>query len=141
MLQITPTLAIDDREIVLEFVRASGPGGQNVNKVSTAAQLRFDLRGSSSLPPDVKERLARLAGRRLTAEGILVIEAKRFRTQEQNRLDAETRLVELVKRALARPRVRRPTRPSAAARRARLESKQRRGAVKRTRQARPDQDS
>ena len=141
MLQVTPSLSIDDRDIVVEFVRSSGPGGQNVNKVATAAQLRFDLRGSTSLPADVKERLARLAGRRLNQDGVLVIEAKRYRTQEQNRLDAEARLVALIQKALPRPRPRHPTRPSAASRRARLQSKQRRGAIKKIRQSRPDHDS
>jgi ribosome-associated protein len=141
MLQITPTIAIDDRDLVVEFVRSSGPGGQNVNKVATAAQLRFDLRGSASLPADVKDRLARLAGHRMTQEGVLVIEAKRFRTQEQNRMDAEARLAALVKKALLRPKRRLPTRPSAASRQARLQSKQRRGAIKKTRQSRPDHDS
>ena len=140
MLQITPTLALDEKDILLEFVRASGPGGQNVNKVATAAQLRFDLRGCKSLPPDVKERLTRLAGRRITQEGVLVIEARRFRTQEQNRLDAEARLVSLVRKALVRPKRRRATRPSAASRQARLQSKQRRGAIKRLRRSGPDLD-
>jgi len=140
MLQITPTLALDEKDILLEFVRASGPGGQNVNKVATAAQLRFDLRGCKSLPPDVKERLTRLAGRRITQEGVLVIEARRFRTQEQNRLDAEARLVSLVRKALVRPKRRRATRPSAASRQARLQSKQRRGAIKKLRRSGPDLD-
>jgi ribosome-associated protein len=117
-------------EIDFEFYRSSGPGGQNVNKVATAVRLRFDLRGSRILPLEVKERLARLAGRRLTEGGVLVIEAQRFRTQERNRRDALERLAALVETAQERPRARRATRPTAAAKERRLQSKKRRAAVK-----------
>jgi ribosome-associated protein len=133
MIRITDAIAIDEREIHESFVRASGPGGQNVNKLATAVQLRFDARGSPSLPEDVRARLERLAGRRLTQDGVLVITARRHRTQERNRQDALERLVELVRRAARPPTPRRPTKPSAAARRRRLDAKQRRGVIKRLR--------
>lgn len=133
MIEITPVIALDEQEIKIDFVRAAGPGGQNVNKVATAAQLRFDVRNSPSLPDDVRERLARLAGRRLTAAGELIIEARRFRTQEQNRQDALNRLVELIRRAAEKPRPRRPTRPSAAVKERRLAAKRRRSEAKRGR--------
>jgi ribosome-associated protein len=138
MLQITSSLFLDEKELAFEFIRASGPGGQNVNKVATAVQLRFDVRNSPSLPEEVKPRLVRLAGRRVTEDGILVIEAKRYRTQEQNRSDAEQRLVALIQKALVRPKPRRPTRPSAASQARRIEAKKRRGAIKRTRTSHPD---
>ena len=125
--------AIPENELSISFVRSSGPGGQNVNKVATAAQLRFDVRNSPYLAEEVKERLARLAGSRMTQEGILVIEAKRFRTQEQNRADALERLAGLLERAAHRPRVRHATRPSLAARVRRVEAKKIRGAVKKQR--------
>ena len=133
MIRITDAIAIDEREIDESFVRAGGPGGQNVNKLATAVQLRFDVRHSPSLPEDVRARLERLAGRRLTQDGVLIITAQRHRTQERNRQDALDRLVELVRRAVRPPTRRRPTRPTAAARRRRLDSKQRRGAIKRLR--------
>lgn len=139
MLPITPSLAIREEEIVLDFVRADGPGGQNINKVATAVQLRFDVRNSPSLPEEVKGRLLRLAGRRVTRDGVLIIEAKRFRTQEQNRDDALQRLAGLIRRAAALPRPRRPTRPGAAARARRLEAKKRRSAIKRLRQSKADE--
>jgi ribosome-associated protein len=133
MIEITPTLCLDESELQLDFIRASGPGGQNVNKVSSAVQLRFDVGGSPSLTEEVKERLARLAGSRMTGEGVLVIEAKRYRSQEQNRLDAVQRLAALVQKALEKPETRKKTRPSFSARAARLDSKKRRGSIKRTR--------
>jgi ribosome-associated protein len=125
--------AIDEREIRESFVRASGPGGQNVNKVSTAVQLRFDIPRSASLSGEVKERLIRLGGKRVTGEGVLIIEAGRFRTQERNRQDARERLADLVARASRRPRPRHRTRPTAASKERRLEAKRHRGAAKRRR--------
>ncbi|MBV9635504.1 MAG: aminoacyl-tRNA hydrolase, partial [Methylobacteriaceae bacterium] len=122
------------------FVRASGPGGQNVNKVASAVQIRFDVRRSPSLPEDVRARLERLAGRRLTRDGVIVIDAQRFRTQERNRADALDRLVELVRRAAAAPMPRRPTRPTKASQERRLEGKSRRAAIKRRRGAGPHED-
>ena len=139
MLEITPALSLDENEISVEFIRASGPGGQNVNKVATAVQLRFDARSSASLPEEVKARLVKLAGSRLTTEGILVIEAKRYRTQEQNRLDAIARLVVLVQQALLEPKLRKKTRPTRTSSAARVAGKKRRGAVKRTRQYNPEE--
>ena len=127
------TFRIEEREIRESFVRASGPGGQNVNKVSTAVQLRFDIPRSSSLSEDVKERLIRLGGKRVTGEGVLIIEAQRFRTQERNRQDARERLADLVARASRRPRPRRRTRPTAASKERRLETKHHRGAAKQRR--------
>jgi ribosome-associated protein len=129
MIQITPTLTLSESEIEERFVRASGPGGQNVNKVSTAVELRFDV-GASSLPDDVKERLIRLAGRRMTAGGVLLIDSREHRTQSQNRDAARARLAKLVEQAAKRPRKRRPTKPGAGAREQRLTSKKRRSAVK-----------
>jgi ribosome-associated protein len=133
MIQITPTLAIPEAEVEISFVQASGPGGQNVNKVATAAQLRFDIARSPSLPRDVRQRLVRLAGKRMTTCGVLVIDARRFRTQERNRQDALDRLTELVRRAAQTPKPRRKTRPPKASRRRRLENKRRRGQTKRLR--------
>ncbi len=135
MLPITSALSIDEREITFDFIRSTGPGGQNVNKVATAVQLRFDVRRSACLPLEVKARLEQLAGRRLTREGILVIEARRFRTQEQNRLDAMDRLAELIRKALEKPRPRRATKPSRAAKAKRVDVKKRRGALKSLRQS------
>ena len=133
MIQITPTLALDETEIQISFVQSSGPGGQNVNKVATAAQLRFDVVHSPSLPEGVRQRLTRLAGKRMTAAGVLIIEARQFRTQERNRQDALDRLVELIGKAAKEPKRRRKTRPSRESRRRRLEAKRRRGQVKRLR--------
>jgi ribosome-associated protein len=130
MIEITPTLSLDESEISLDFIRASGPGGQNVNKVATAVQLRFDLRNSPSLPAEVKERLIKLAGSRMTDEGFLLIEAKRYRTQEQNRADALLRLTALIQKALHVPKRRRATRPTLASKTERLQSKKRRGEIK-----------
>ena len=135
MLKITPAISLDDKDLSFDYIRSSGPGGQNVNKVATGVQLRFDMGQSASLSLEAKERLKRLAGSRLTQAGELVIEAKRYRTQEQNRLDAEQRLVSLVQKALVRPKKRRPTHPTDAAITRRIESKKRRGEVKRQRQS------
>ncbi|HYX22329.1 MAG TPA: alternative ribosome rescue aminoacyl-tRNA hydrolase ArfB [Thermoanaerobaculia bacterium] len=132
MLTFTPSLAIPETELEERFVRASGPGGQNVNKVATAVELRLDLR-ASTLPEDVKRRLARLAGRRVSEEGVLSIDSRSHRTQARNRAAARERLIELVRRAAVPPRPRRKTRPTAAARERRLESKTRRGRVKASR--------
>jgi len=132
--EITPGLTIPENELTFSFVRSSGPGGQNVNKVATAAQLRFDVRNSPSLTMEVKERLVSLAGSRMTQDGMLVIEARRYRTQEQNRADALLRLGVLLEKATQRPKVRHATRPSLSARIKRVESKKKRGAVKKQRQ-------
>jgi len=137
MIRITDHIAIDESEISESFIRASGPGGQNVNKLSTAVQLRFDVRRSPSLPDEVRARLERMAGRRLTNDGVLVITAQRYRTQERNREDALARLVELVQAATVRPVRRRPTRPTFASKRRRLEGKKRRGDIKALRGAKP----
>ena len=139
-LQITPTLAIDDAEIDERFVRASGPGGQNVNKVSTAVQLRFDARQSPALSDEVKQRLRGLAGNRMTDEGVVVIDARAFRTQSENREAARARLTDLIRRALVAPKPRRPTRPTTHARHERLTSKKRRGRVKAARGKVPQDD-
>lgn len=132
MIHVTDTLTIDERELEERFVRASGPGGQNVNKVSTAVELRFDIQ-ASSLPPDVKARLTTLAGNRLTADGLLLVDSREHRTQLQNREAARARLAALVRQAAVRPKSRRPTRPKPAAKRKRLEAKKQRGEVKRLR--------
>lgn len=132
-------IAIDERELDETFVRASGPGGQNVNKLSTAVQLRFDVRGSS-LPRDVKTRLERLAGQRLTNDGVIVIMGQRFRTQERNRADARERLTDLIAEAAIRPKPRRPTRPTKASKQRRLEGKKRRSSVKAMRGGKPGMD-
>jgi ribosome-associated protein len=137
MIRITPGIAIDEREIEESFVRASGPGGQNVNKLATAVQLRFNVRPSPSLPDDVRVRLERLAGSRLTRDGYLVIIAQRHRMQGRNREDALQRLIDLIRRAAIAPRVRRPTKPTKAARERRVEAKKHRAGVKQMRRVKP----
>ncbi len=137
MIRITPGIAIDEHEIEESFVRASGPGGQNVNKLATAVQLRFNVRGSPSLPDDVRERLEHLAGSRLTRDGYLVIIAQRHRMQGRNREDALDRLIDLIRRAAVAPRVRRPTRPTKASRQRRVEAKKHRAGLKQMRRVRP----
>ena len=132
MIEITPTFNIDESELLLDFVRASGPGGQNVNKVATAVQLRFDV-SHSTLPEEAKRRLIQLAGKRMSTEGVLLIEAKRFRTQEQNRQDALQRFVELVQKALIPPKPRKKTIPTALSRLKRLEAKRIKADTKRLR--------
>jgi ribosome-associated protein len=140
MIPVTATIALDEREIDESFVRASGPGGQNVNKVASAVQLRFDARRSPSLPPDVRARLERLAGARLTRDGVIVITAQRHRAQARNREDALERLLDLIRRAARPPLKRRPTRPTPAARERRIEGKKRHAGIKRLRQKRPSFD-
>ncbi len=140
MIEITGTISLDPREIEESFIRSPGPGGQRVNKVSTAVQLRFDLRRSPSLPEAVRARAERLAGRRLSKDGVVVITAARFRSQERNREDALARLVALLRKASRRPAPRKPTRPSAGAKRRRLDDKTRRGAIKRLRRTKPAED-
>jgi len=133
MIPVTDDVTIYETEIHMDFVRSSGPGGQNVNKVSTAVQLRFDVRNTASIPVEIQERLIRLAGKRVTAEGVLVIHASRFRTQERNRQDAIDRLVQLVRRAAQKPKRRVKTRPSLASKERQLAKKRRRSHIKKMR--------
>lgn len=141
MIRITETVIIEEDEIRERFIRSSGPGGQNVNKVATAVQLRFDVSGSRSVPEEMRERLARLAGRRMTGEGVLIIEARRFRTRERNRRDARDRLVELLRRAAEPARSRRKTSPTPKSKTRRMEEKRRRSSLKRTRREITGSDS
>jgi ribosome-associated protein len=138
-MRITPAIDIDESELEERFVRSSGPGGQNVNKVSTAVELRFDV-GASSLPHDVKSRLIALAGHRVTTDGVLLIDSREYRTQGQNREAARARLIALIQHATRRPKTRRPTRPNKGAKENRLASKKRRGEVKSLRGRRPRSD-
>ncbi len=133
MLEVTPTVAIEESELSERFVRASGPGGQNVNKVATAVELRFDVARSSAINDDAKQRLRAIAGTRMSADGVLTIDARRYRTQPQNRADARERLAELVRQALVKPRSRRKTRPTKNSVERRIQSKQKRSQTKRAR--------
>jgi len=141
MIRINAQIELDEREIQEDFVRASGPGGQNVNKVSTAVQLRFDVAHSPSLPEPVRARLMALAGRRLTQDGVLILSAERYRSQQRNRDDALERLIELIREACEVETPRRPTRPTLASKKRRLDSKQRRGETKKLRTLKPGTDS
>ncbi len=139
MIEISSGISLDEAELHFDFIRASGPGGQNVNKVATAVQLRFDVRNSPALAPEVKERLVKLAGKQVTDEGVLIIEARKYRTQEQNRLAATQRLVVLIQKALEKPKTRKATRPSLTARAARMGDKKKRANIKRLRHYNPDE--
>jgi ribosome-associated protein len=130
MIRLAPGAALEESELIESFVRASGPGGQNVNKVATAVELRFDIRNAPSLDKDIKQRLEKLAGQRLTLDGVIILFAQSHRTQEMNRADARERLFELIRKAAKRPIIRRPTRPTLASKKRRVESKVKRGSIK-----------
>lgn len=138
MIEISPNIKIDEHEIQFDFIRGSGPGGQNVNKVASSVQLRFDVRNSASLDPEIKQRLIKLAGNRINDQGILIIEAKRFRTQEQNRFDAIVRLIDLIRKASIKPKKRKATRPSITAKAARASEKRKHSETKRLRRYIPE---
>jgi ribosome-associated protein len=140
MIQITPSLSIDEREFTESFIRSSGPGGQNVNKLSTAVELRFDAARSPSLDPNLLARLRRLAGRRMNDDGVLIIKAQSFRKQERNRAEALARLVDLIRRAAVPPKPRHATKPTLASKQRRLNSKTRRSNIKRLRTSQPGED-
>jgi ribosome-associated protein len=140
MIRINDHISIGEEELTESFIRSAGPGGQNVNKLATAVQLRFDARHSPSLPAEVRARLERLAGKRLTRDGVVVITAQRHRTQERNRADARERLVDLIRAAAVRPTPRRPTRPTLGSKLRRLEGKKRRSGVKALRGTAPESD-
>ncbi len=137
MIEISHSIHLDESELTFDYIRAAGPGGQNVNKVATSVQMRFDVRSTSTLAPQVKARLVKLAGSRMTDDDILVIEAKRYRTQEQNRADAVMRLSNLIEKAMAEPKVRRATRPSLSAKAERVAEKKKRGKTKQARRIHP----
>jgi ribosome-associated protein len=138
MIRVTDHIALEESELVESFIRSSGPGGQNVNKLATAVQLRFDARRSAALTPEVRARLEQLAGHRLTRDGVLVITAQRHRTQERNRADARERLIELIRRASVAPTPRRPTKPSRGAKERRLATKKNRSGIKGLRRGKPE---
>jgi ribosome-associated protein len=140
MIRVTPSISIDPAELTEEFIRSSGPGGQNVNKVASAVQLRFDVRASPNLPYAVKSRLEGLAGSRLTKDGVIIIEASRFRSQVRNRADALERLVDLIKEAAIQPIKRRATKPTFGSKQRRLEGKKKRSGTKAMRSGKPDLD-
>ncbi|MFQ5605121.1 MAG: alternative ribosome rescue aminoacyl-tRNA hydrolase ArfB [bacterium] len=137
MIQVTETIAIREDELQFDFIRATGPGGQNVNKVATAVQLRFDVRNSPSLPDFVRERLIRLAGKKITSSGVLIITARRYRSQEKNRQDAVERLLAMIQKAAVVPKLRKKTKPSAQSKRLRLQAKRHRGKIKEMRRIDP----
>ena len=133
MIRVTKDISLNEDEIKVEFIRSSGPGGQNVNKVATAVQLRFDVANSPSLPEDIRKRIVIIAGKRVTEDGILIISARRYRSQDKNRKDASDRLLQLIRRAAMKPKIRRKTKPTKVSKQKRLESKRHRGQIKKTR--------
>jgi ribosome-associated protein len=137
MIEITPLLFLNENEVQMDFVRSSGPGGQNVNKVASAVQIRFDIRNSPSLPDEVKDRLIKLGGKKVSSEGIIVIDARRYRSQDRNRQDAIARLVSLIRKAMEKPKQRKATRPSQAAKKSRLDEKRKRSEAKKVRRFTP----